>query len=535
MRRIACHAKQGARGRRSSGLCGRLTVVLSSLLLGLPSAGCRSGRVPDDELVMLIESAPLAIDPRFAVNAYDYKLAQLVYAPLVSVDEHLEPLMVLAESVVRESPTAYLVTLREARFSDGRPVTTDDVLYTIESTRERATNHLKLRFREDGIIAMEPLDARRIRFRLSHPHAPFVTDLDEGILARPPPGHELDVPLGAGAFVLESSDRDRWRFRPNPFHFRGAPSAKRLTVKVIRDDNSRLLALVGGSADLTQNTVSPLLLDAVAKQNRLRVETGPSSIYTYLGVNCDDPILRDVRVRKAIAYAIDREKIIRTKFGGRAVLASGFLPPFHWAYAADTEKYPYDPQKSRALLDEAGLKDPDGNGPRPRLTLVYKTSSNHFRIAIAQVIAAQLAEVGIEVELRPLEFATFFADVKAGNYQIFSMQIPEISEPDIYTNFYHSSRVPTRENPDRGGNRMRYRNPALDALLEQGATDVDRPDRIRDYGEVQRILARDLPTISLWHEDNVAVMNERVTGFRVLPTAYFTSLAQTRKSPRDQK
>src|SRR5204863_2771630 len=123
-----------------------------------------------------------------------------------------------------------------------------------------------------------------------------------------------------------------------------------------------------------------------------------SAVYTYMGLNADDPITGDARVRRAIALAIDRQRIVDTKFGGRAVLSTGMLPPFHWAYEGDVERYGYDPARARALLDEAGHPDPDGAGPRPRFTLSYKTSSNRFRVAVAQVIAAQLAEVGIELD-----------------------------------------------------------------------------------------------------------------------------------------
>jgi peptide/nickel transport system substrate-binding protein len=439
--------------------------------------------------------------------------------------------MELAEKIDAISPTEYVVTIRPgARFSDGRLVTADDVVYTIDNIRDaKNLSRLALRYRDDGLTTLEALDARRVRFVLSHSHAPFVTDLDVGILARPLPGHENDVPVGAGPFVLESSAHERYRFRANPYYVFGAPRVKALTVKVIRDDNSRLLALVGGSGDIIQNTMSPLLLDAVAEQPRLREESGRSSVYTYLGFNLDDKITGDVRVRRAIALAIDRQKIVDAKLGGHAVLATGMLPTFHWAYAADVDHYDFDPARAKALLDEAGFPDPDGDGPLPRFTLIYKTSSNRLRIAIAQALTAQLAAVGIELEVHPLEFATFFADVKAGNFQIFTMQIPEVAEPDLYTNFFASSRIPTRENPDLGGNRTRYRNPALDELLDKGRRELDRGQRVADYREVQRILQRDLPVISLWHEDNVAVMGRTVGGFEILPTAQLTSLARTGK------
>ena len=174
-----------------AGRCAALGVVL---LGGFASGGCGVGRPARDELVVLTEAPPASIDPRFAVGAYDFKLSRLCYAPLVSVDDAtVEPKMELAESVVATSPTHWSVTLREARFSDGRPVTADDVVYTIESMRDPKTgSRLRQRFVDDGLVGLQAPDLRHVEFELSHPHAPFVTELDFGILARPvgpaPPG-----------------------------------------------------------------------------------------------------------------------------------------------------------------------------------------------------------------------------------------------------------------------------------------------------------------------------------------------------------
>jgi peptide/nickel transport system substrate-binding protein len=203
------------------------------------------------------------------------------------------------------------------------------------------------------------------------------------------------------------------------------------------------------------------------------------------------------------------------------------LPTFHWAYAADVDRYEYEPARARRLLDEAGHPDP-GNG-QPRFTVSFKTSNNQFRVAIASVIASMLREVGIGVELRVNEFATFFADIKKGNFQLFMMQIPEISEPDLYIHFFATRRIPTRDNLDAGANRVRYRNPELDRLLDEGRRTLDRERRRQIYAEVQRILAREVPVVSLWHEDNVAALRREVRGFALLPTALLGALAHTYK------
>jgi peptide/nickel transport system substrate-binding protein len=286
------------------------------------------------------------------------------------------------------------------------------------------------------------------------------------------------------------------------------------------------LALVGGSGDLTQNTIPPLLVDAVANQPKIALETGHSSVFSYLGFNCEDPILKNANVRRAIAHAIDRERIIHTKFRDRALLATGMLPTFHWAYEKNVDSYGYDPELAKKLLDEAGYKA-DANGIR--FHLIYKTSSNKFRVALSRVIVSMLAEVGIEVELRPYEWATFFADIKKGNFQLFSMQIPEISEPNLYTTFFAANRIPTRDNLDAGNNRVRYRSAELDKLLEAGRFELDRPKRRAIYSQVQKILAHDLPVVPLWHEDNVAAMRKIIRGFEILPTAQLSSLSRTWK------
>jgi peptide/nickel transport system substrate-binding protein len=270
------------------------------------------------------------------------------------------------------------------------------------------------------------------------------------------------------------------------------------------------------------------LIDDVRDRPRVQIASAPSVLLTYLLLNNTDPLLRDVRVRQAIALAIDRPAIIDAKFGGRAVLATGLLPPGHWAYAADVPHWNRDVARAKRLLDEAGLRDPDGDGPAPRAHLVYKTSSDAFRVTIARVIAAQLADIGFDVEVRSFEFATFFADVKKGSYQLASMQTGEISEPDYYYMYFHSSRIPDAKNPD-GGNRWRYVNADVDRLTEAGRHELDRDKRRAIYGEVQRQVATDVPIVPLWHEDNVVLSNVDVQGYAITPNARLIGLRQAWK------
>ncbi len=470
---------------------------------------------------------PGDLDPRLAATAYGSKIAHLVCAPLVSLDnERSEPQMELAESVTQEDEATYLVRLRDARFSDGRPVRAQDVRFTIESLRGPATRS-PFRSSWERVESIAIVDDRTLRLRLREPHAPFLTDLDLGIV---PEGLRAGDPLvGAGPFRLAQRDASALVLERNPHYFGGAVAPRRVIVRVIRDDNARLLALVGGSADLTQNTVPQTLLAALAKSPRVKLTSGPSNSLTYLGMNLDDPALRDVRVRRALAHAIDRERIVRTKLAGRAVLATGMLAPGHWAYSGDVPRYAYDPARARRLLDDAGLRDPDGDGPAPRLRLSYKTSSNRFRVALARVLARQLAEVGIEAEVRSYEFATFFDDVRKGNFQLVTMQVTEVGEPQYLHRFFHSSSIPTAARPDAGNNRWRYRDAEVDRLLDEGRRAPDREARRAAYKVVQRRLAEDLPIVPLYHEDNVVVARRALRGYAPIPNARFTHLWRASK------
>jgi len=199
--------------------------------------------------------------------------------------------------------------------------------------------------------------------------------------------------------------------------------------------------------------------------------------------------------------------------------ASGLLSPLNWAYEGAVDSWPYDPEQAKRQLDEAGFHDPDGDGPRPRFKLSYKTTNIDLRRRIAEAFKEQLQAVGIELEIRGYEWGTFYSDVKKGNFHLFSLAWVGIADPDIYFHIYHSSSVP----PD-GDNRGHYANPALDTLLERGRWAVDINQRRAIYSEVQKIVARELPYIPLWWVKNVIVRRPALRGFVPYPDGDLISL-----------
>ena len=339
-----------------------------------------------------------------------------------------------------------------------------------------------------------------------------------------------DRVIGAGPYRLLALTADGATLERNPFYFGDPPRLPRLEIKFVRDAAARLLMLAGGSVDVLQNAVRLDLVPAVAAQPRVQLQTAHSDVLTFLMMNNDHKVLSDRRVRQAIALALDRPAIIAAKLDGLAVPATGLLPPQHWAYTGDVARWDHDLARARQLLDEAGLRDPDGDGPAPRLHLVYKTSSDAFRVAIARVIAAQLGEVGIAVEVRPFEFATFFADVKRGAYELASMQTTDITDPDFYFMYFHSSWIPSETAKD-GFNRWRYRSALVDRLTLEGRQELDRARRKQIYDQVQRQVAEDVPIVPLWHEDNVVLSNADVRGYTLTPNARLSGLRTVTKQP----
>jgi peptide/nickel transport system substrate-binding protein len=492
------------------------TAALAAVL----AAACpaKSRRTPDDTLVVVSDQRITTADPRFAISSWDSKLSRLVAAGLTAVDsETLEPTLNLAVRMDRLDDRTIDVALRtDARFSDGTPLTARDVLHTYDSVLAPGSKSLHHRGFSERYARLEQRGEHLVRFHLKEPLATLPSDLDFGILS--PSG------LGAGPYALRELTSTHALLEANPHYFGPAPRTPRILIKFVLDAGARLLMLVGGSADLLQNAVRMDLIEEVRGRPRVQIAAGRSVILTYFMMNNADPILGDVRVRRAIAHALDRPAIIAAKFGGHARLATGLLPELHWAYEGDVARYDHDPARARALLDEAGYPDPDGPGPRPRMTLQYKTSSDAFRVSVARVIAAQLAEVGIAVDLRSFEFATFFADVKKGSYQLASMQTNELNEPDYYHTYFHSSRIPDPRNPDLH-NRWRYRNAEVDRLTEEGRRELDRARRKAIYAEVQRLVAHDVPIVALWHEDNIVLSNVDVQGYRITPNARLVGLA----------
>lgn len=245
----------------------------------------------------------------------------------------------------------------------------------------------------------------------------------------------------------------------------------------------------------------------------------------YVGINLRDPVLKDLRVRQALAYAVDREAIVKHLRRGLATPAVGVLPPSCWAFEPNVPSFSHDRDHARQLLDEAGYPDPDGAGPRPRLRLALKTSTTEFVRLQAAVIQQDLQQVGIALDVRSQEFATLYSDVLRGNFQLFTLQWVGVSDPDMLRRVFHS-----RQMPPLGFNRGYFSDPDVDRLIDDATRSLDEAERRRLFGEAQRRIAAAVPYVSLWYKTNVAVFQPSVSGVRLSPIADWAFLKGVSKS-----
>jgi peptide/nickel transport system substrate-binding protein len=273
---------------------------------------------------------------------------------------------------------------------------------------------------------------------------------------------------------------------------------------VVPDPTMRALKLLRGEANLTQNDLPYEMYPVLQRNSALHLHEVPGSTFAYLGFNLHDPLTGDRRIREAVAHAIDRDAIVRHLFMGHAQTADTLLTGRHWAANRGLHPYTYDPARARTLLQTAGY------GPGHPLQLDYKTSTDPFRLRVAAVIQAQLARVGIELRIHSNEWGTFFGDIKAGRFQMYSLSWVGIRSPDIFRHVFHSA-----SQPPGGANRGRYRSAEVDRLIDL-AERLPQRAALPLFRRIQAIIQHDLVYVPLWHENNL-LLSRGVEG--ALPTA----------------
>jgi len=495
-----------------------VSLVIAGMVIPLLSCSAK----PDpNTLVMIIESSPTNLDPRIGIDAQSERIDNLIFDDLLSRGNDLNVAPGLAEKWEVPDPLTYVFHIhRGARFHDGRALTSRDIKWTFDSllqVRIRSTKSAVYKY----VDHIDAPDETTVIFHLKEPDATLLWNLSDGAIGVVPYGSGDEMtqhPVGSGPFKFVSAETDREVIvERNDQYWGDKAKLARVRFAVVPDETTQALELRKGSGDVTINSLTPDTVVTLAKNPHLSVMNGPGTRLAYLGFNLRDPILKDVRVRQAIAYALDRRPMIEYLWRNEAEPAKSILPTQSWAYNGNVPAYVHDPEKAKQLLDAAGLR-PDSDGVRFHITMKTSTDAN-TRLMVA-VMQQQLRDVGIALDIRSFEFATFFSDVQHGAFQMYGLRwIGGNEDPDIFEYAFHSSKF-----PPNGANRDYYSNPKVDKLIDKARQEIDPKARKVLYDEVQSILAQDLPYINLWYLDNVLVHTNRVRNLELNPAGNYDFL-----------
>jgi peptide/nickel transport system substrate-binding protein len=504
---------------------------LTAVLLCVALAGCGGAPERDRNVVVVaVRTPPNNLDPRQANDETSQRVGQLIFSCLMDVGPDLRVVPRLALRLDNPDPLTYVAHLRRGvKFHDGHEMTSKDVVYTYAAFLEPDyISPFKGAFRV--LESVRALDDYTVEFRLKEPFGAFPAQL-AGVPPIVPAGSGDTMrtfPIGTGPYRFVSAGDDVVTLSAFEGYFDGLPNNAGIVLKVVPDDTMRGLELRKGSVDVVVNDLPPDMVHQLESGDHFRVQRDPGLDFSYIGVNMRDPVLKDKRVRHAIGYAIDRDAIVKYLRRGLARPAIGLVPPQAWAFEPAVHAFTFDPARARTLLDEAGYRDPDGEGPRPRLRLSLKISTNEETRLQSTVIQQDLRRVGIDLDVRSYEFASFYADVLKGDFQLFSLQWVggALADPDILRRVFHSQQV-----PPAGFNRGYYSNPEVDRLIDTASRASTDEERRANYAQAQRIIAEDAPYIPIWNKVNVILAQPGYAGLHLPLTGDFQALKDVRWAP----
>lgn len=472
---------------------------------------------------------PTNLLPFMTSDSASREISQYFFVAPLRFDANLEVVPFAAEKfeVLEDGLLLRFSLVKGIYWSDGVELTAEDVEFTYklmidDSTPTSYAGDFKM------IKSFRILDRYSFEVRYDKPFPRALSTWMSPIMPKHAlqglRGHDLlsspllRQPLSCGPYLLDDwKPGSSVRLKANPEYFEGKPDIDYILYRFIPDATTMFLELKAGTLDLIGSlTPQQYLYQTNTAQftKNFTVYSWLGSVYTFLGYNLKSPVFSDIRVRQALAYAIDKQEIVKGALLGQGVPTVGPFSPTSWAYNTALKDYAYDPQKALALLSEAGWSPNakgvlEKNGMSFSFTLLVN-QGNEPRIKTAILIQYQLKKIGIDVKIRTVEWAAFlknFVDKGFFDALILSWTIP--AEPDCF-DVWHSSRI-------GGLNFMHYSNAEADALLENARSTFDRKDRKIMYDRFQEILHEEQPYCFLFVPYAFSAVHKRVQGIQPAP------------------
>ena len=448
------------------------------------------------------------------------RIRTLLYNSLVTKNDNFEYVGELAKEIKIDysNLTITFVLNENIKFHNGKTLTSADAKYTLDalfkSNGYKASTFFDTVYNktQPHILSIEMPDSNTLiikvrRFELLYQtlsNLVAIPIIPEGSLEL-----QNSTPIGTGAFKFVKFDKagNSVELEANQNYWQGSPKFKRLIIKTVSDADALQAELLTGQIDIAANptNISADTFDESAKNPNLQVIESEGSNIRYIAFNVKAKNVKNVKLRQAIAYAIDREKIINELIKGQAKIAYSVLPEQSWAYSANI-KYEFNPIKAKKLLKESGYKG------QP---ISFKISSGNQAVSqYSQVIQQMLKDVGIKVEIETLELNTLLDQLKQGKFQMTIAQWAGGNQDPIFLRDLFQ----TKESPDvkpGGRNRSRYSNSEFDKIIESATTAKDKAEVKEFYAKAQMMVARDLPYITLWYQKNMVIANKRIGNIKI--------------------
>jgi peptide/nickel transport system substrate-binding protein len=500
----------------------KLLIVALALALAAPAAAQPAGT-----LVVGLVAEPVNLDPAQVTDLNSNRVGRRVVETLVTYPEESTQIVPgLAESwTISKDGLQYTFKLRGGiKFHDGTPLTAEAVKFSIERQINPEHPAHKLgkypfaNFFLGNVKAVEVLSDERVAFLLKEPRASFLAVLAQGAASivsptavmKAGPDYPLQ-PVGTGPFKFASWDRgQRVVLEKNPAYWKFPVKVDRVIYRPIVEDQARLTELLTGSLDLIVG-VPPDFVTQLESSGKAGVLKQVGAHVWYLGINNQKKPFDDKRVRQALNYAVNKDAIVRDVLKGTGTPSRGPVLPNTWAADTALKAYPYDPDRAKKLLAEAGYP----NGFSTTLWVPESGSGMQSPVAMSTVMQSNLKAVGVTVTLQTMEWGAYLAKLRSKEQDLFALSWMAGSEdPDmvLYPLLHSSQWTPN------GPNRALYKNPKFDELLQQARLTTDQARRASLYKEAQRILVDDAPWVFVDHEIQIAALARRVQGFKLHPS-----------------
>jgi peptide/nickel transport system substrate-binding protein len=492
------------------------------------TAGCRKR---SDAFVIALGDNIRTIDPigSPSTDAASERVSTLIFNKLVKKDERFDYVGELASDIKRsDDGLAYTFTLHDGvKFHDGRTFSSADAKYTLDLLLAQSFQKSASFFEGSGqqkisyIKSVDAPDPKTLVVRLNKPWVGLLSNLVAiPIIAKDSYESQKTRPMGTGPFKFINYDNSQQvvDLEAFPEYWEGPSKLSVVRVRVIPDMNAIQAELQSGRVDIAPmpTSLQPDAVKRLEKEANLQVKVFNGSNVVLLTINTASAPLDNVKVRQAIAHAIDRQTIINTLVAGYGKVAHSVIPEESWSYSPG-QTYSYDPATAKRLLDEAGFRDPDGDGPRFRFDKPIRYGVSGSSVAgrnYAVVVQNQLKDVGIDVQIQTYEGTTLFDEMRRGNFQIaYSQWVGGNQDPIFYKDLFATSEIPTEQRPSR--NRSRYSNPELDRLVEEAVNTYDRQKARELYVRIQEIVSRDVPVFPWWYQSNIVIAKKNVGNIQV--------------------